>query len=335
MVIGRTYEYIKDGIKYSSVFKAAEFLPEKSNVSSALSVPILNNKVILVRQSDTGWWDIPGGHLEAGEDYLGAAQREVEEEAGVSADNHRVIGYFEITSTIIDPEAKEVYASPSMIVVTLSFVQKYISEWDYPQDINDRALVSFKHLDDYLVGRGDNSQMKEVLLYAKKILEEISVVYEFGFIKKDIDPSLPVTQVYGFCRDSKSGNFCLVRETGSDHFGLPGGGCEVGESPRGAFERELMEETQLKGENIRVVGATKIDMYLKDGKKHLQTILQFRFYADILNIPDFVPNRDGFEIEERIFVPFSDLSARVDWLKTEVGLLIINEINTIHGASIE
>ena len=318
-------EYKKNDIDYKSVFKRTNIIPENLTITAVLSVPILNNKVFLIKQSKNEWWDIPGGHIEEGENWKDTVNRELKEEAGVIVDHHQIIGYFEVTSTDI----KFTYPSPSAILVTLSFVQKYIPDWKNPEDILDREIVSFKQLDQYVGNREDNNQLTNILLFAKKELDVIGIAYEFSFIKNNIDFNIPVTQVYGFCKDISSGEFCIVRETGQTNYSLPGGGCEVGESPEDAFRRELMEETSFKSDNIILVGATKVDMFTSDKKTHLQTIFQVRFYTDIKEIVPFIPNKDGFEVEERIFVSPLDLLEKVDWLKTEVGSQVIDEINKL------
>lgn len=320
------YEYINKDLGYSSVFKESITVPEDLPITAVLSVPILNNKAFLIKQLDNGWWDIPGGHVEKGESWADTINRELREEAGIIVDHHKIIGYFEIISN--RPE-KSQYPSPSAILVTMSFVQKYIQDWQKPEDILDRAVVSFKQLEQYTVKREDNNQLTKVLVFAKKELDDIGIIYEFSFVKKNIDFNIPVTQVYGFCKDVSTGYFCIVRETGQSHYSLPGGGCEIGESPEVAFRRELLEETLFKVDNITLVGATKVDMYKPDRKTHLQTIFQVRFYTEIKEIVPFIPNKDGFEVEERQFVTFPDLLEKIDWLKTEVGSLVIEEINKL------
>ena len=323
------YNYTCKKIAYSSIFKETKFVPENLPITAVLSVPILNNKAFLVKQQESGWWDIPGGHIEDSENWEDSINRELREEVGIIVDNHQIIGYFEITSTASDLGTKSKYPSPSAILVTLSFVQKYIPNWEKPKDILDRAIVQFKRLDKYVGNREGSNQLMNVLLLAKKELDALSIIYEFSFVKDNIDFNIPVTQVYGFCKDASSDEFCIVRETGQNHYSLPGGGCEIGESPEEAFRRELMEEALLKTDDIALIGATRVDIYTPDKKTHLQTILQVRFYTDIKEIVPFIPNKDGFEIEERIFVSLPNLIEKVDWLKTEVGSKIIAEINKL------
>lgn len=53
-------------------------------LTSALSVVIVDDQVLLVRRSDTGEWLVPGGIVEPGEFAADAAERELLEETGVS-----------------------------------------------------------------------------------------------------------------------------------------------------------------------------------------------------------------------------------------------------------
>jgi len=329
MLNHKPYLYSKSGIEYSSLFIEALSIPEKLPITAVLSIPILNNKTILVKQSDTHFWDIPGGHIEEGENWKQAVDRELEEEAGITAKHHKIIGYFEITAKPSSPDIKLTYPSPSIILVTQSFVQKYIPNWKKPGDIIDRAIVSFKEVANYIGEREGGEQLAHVLSYAKRELDSIGIVYQFSFVTQDIDFDIPVTQVYGFCKDASSGEFCIVRETGQSHYSLPGGGCNIGEPPELAFRRELIEETLFKAGTVTLVGATQVDMYTPDKITHLQSIFQFRYYTEIKAVVPFIPNKDGFEVEERVFIPFSDLMEKVDWLKTEVGQLVIKEIHKL------
>lgn len=53
-------------------------------LTSALSVVIVDDQVLLVRRSDTGKWLVPGGIVEPGEFAADVAERELLEETGVS-----------------------------------------------------------------------------------------------------------------------------------------------------------------------------------------------------------------------------------------------------------
>ena len=57
-----------------------------------------DGKVLLVQRAKPplGLWSLPGGHVELGETALAAAQRELLEESGVTADLTAFVGLFEI-----------------------------------------------------------------------------------------------------------------------------------------------------------------------------------------------------------------------------------------------
>lgn len=60
-------------------------------------------ELLLVRHPTRGW-DIPGGHIEIGESVIEALERELLEEAGVTASNPDLIGYLEVNVPGMKPE---------------------------------------------------------------------------------------------------------------------------------------------------------------------------------------------------------------------------------------
>ena len=319
------YEFSKNNIIYKSIFNESKIVPDDLPITAVLSVPILNKKIVMVKHTNSVW-DIPGGHLEVGESWQEAINRELFEEAGIIVDYQQIIGYFKIT-TENSQNFENKYPSPSAILVTLSFVQKKKIGWRMNNEIEDRDLVSFNNLENLLKERKDNNQLLNVLNISKKILDTKDFSYQFSFID-DIEKNKNIfTQVYGFCRDLEKNLFCLVRDTGENHYSLPGGGCEINEFPKDAFIRELKEEAQLIASNIQFIGSTKVEVW--ENKKLLQTFLQARYYCEIQNIDEFIPNKDNFETEERIFVNFDELTQKISWLKTDSGVKCLKKIEEI------
>ena len=78
---------------------------KRSGISSG-GVVFFENRVLILQYKD-GTWTFPKGHLEAGETEQGAAQREVLEEAGVSAKSLERIGETRYTNN--RGEAREVH----------------------------------------------------------------------------------------------------------------------------------------------------------------------------------------------------------------------------------
>ena len=82
--------------------------------------------------------------------------------------------------------------------------------------------------------------------------------------------------VYAIVFDKKQKRYLTVR-TNSQHFFLPGGGMEVGETPEQALHRELLEET---GYTIRIeapIGRAKQYLIARNG----QAILNDAFFYKV------------------------------------------------------
>ena len=57
-----------------------------------------DGQVLLIQRAKqpAGLWSLPGGHVEFGETALAAAQRELLEESGITADLTEFVGFYEI-----------------------------------------------------------------------------------------------------------------------------------------------------------------------------------------------------------------------------------------------
>ena len=67
-------------MKITLISKGAEI--KKEEVSAVFLIGFIGDKIVACR-NERGW-DIPGGHLEDGEEPIDGVRRETEEEAGVS-----------------------------------------------------------------------------------------------------------------------------------------------------------------------------------------------------------------------------------------------------------
>ena len=78
---------------------------------SVFAVIEAQGKVLLARRSDIGWWNLPGGGMEAGETVDQALRREVSEEVGLNITIDFLVG---------------VYSKPQKSEVVLTF-------WCHPE----------------------------------------------------------------------------------------------------------------------------------------------------------------------------------------------------------
>lgn len=78
-------------------------LPRKRS-SSGLLICDDMGRLLLVKPRYKGYWDLPGGHVEAGESPHAAAQREAKEELGVTVDVGRllVVDYFPARGDVVE-----------------------------------------------------------------------------------------------------------------------------------------------------------------------------------------------------------------------------------------
>ena len=110
----------------------------------------------------------------------------------------------------------------------------------------------------------------------------------------------------------------LVRDKYESRFTLPGGGIEPEETPKDALVREFIEEAQFQPKNIRLLGS--LEVIEKDNLGNIvKRYQQVRFVCRSGKIKEFVPEKDGWETVERIFVPANKLGLYLKWLKYPTG----------------
>jgi ADP-ribose pyrophosphatase YjhB (NUDIX family) len=137
---------------------------------------------------------------------------------------------------------------------------------------------------------------------------QIKYIWHPGVIPDDI----PIQQVYGFCV-SKDNLVCLVRDKEEQRFTPVGGGVEKGETALVGLQREFNEEAQFFPSNPKLLGSLEVinPGATEEIQKHN---LQVRYVCEIDDIDKFIPGKDGFETEERIFVYYKDLPKYVGFI---------------------
>lgn len=129
-------------------------------------------------------------------------------------------------------------------------------------------------------------------------------------------------QVYGFCMNKNK--VVLGRDKDETRFTLPGGRVDPGENAKEALVREFREEVQFEPQDIELLGSLEVNVKDKSGKStnHHQ---QVRFVCRIDDPGEFVPEKDGWETVERIFVDPKELPNYIDWLHYPTGKIQYQE----------
>ncbi len=316
---------IEDKIR-NSVFQffPSKKLPSKYPITTPFTFTFIGSDLVLCFDKNNQWNPL-GGHMEIGENYKDTLIRESNEEAGVAIirSSIKTIGY--ILNTNLKSNVPSKYPNVNILPITVSFVSKVDQNWT-PLETKTRGIFRRSQALSLMKKRNDNNQMYEILQEVYRFIDEKKHQTSFNYFPNKKLPNVPVTQVFTFCKDNTN-KFCIVRDHDESFFSLPGGGCELGETPEECINRELDEEAQISCKNMKLLGS--IVVKLTYNNKVVSKFQQLRYLADLNIQKEFIPQKDRFEVIERQFVPLSELKSKVMILQNPNGELIIDQINSL------
>lgn len=146
--------------------------------------------------------------------------------------------------------------------------------------------------------------------------ETTSVVWH----KAAVLSGVKVLQAYIFALTNDN-QIILVRDEDETRFTLPGGGIEANETPEQGIQRELMEEAQVAGKDLILLGSIEVKIYDEKGEL-VDYHQQIRYACRVEHLGDFIPRKDGFETVERIHVDIFDIPAYIPWMKKPNGMAL-------------
>lgn len=128
----------------------------------------------------------------------------------------------------------------------------------------------------------------------------------------DIKQYSPVAQIYGLCLNDDQ-QVLICRETESDRWGLPGGTPEGAETPVDTLRRELVEEVDIKVDQIKLLGLQQVKFPHNPNHQQGELFYQARFFCHIIQLLPQTTDPDTGLIYQRKFVSLSDLNQHLNW----------------------
>jgi len=314
-------EYIKKNkngdVKFT--FIKSNELPDLP-ITTPLTFAFIGYDLLLAKKK-SGDWDILGGKVEKDEFWIDALKREALEEAGVYIDNIDILGY--VLAEHDNPDIS--FPKKSILPVTISFVKEVLYDWKKYETL-DRRLFRKKHALKEFETKNDNKQIYRIFneIVYPYLTGEYSVEFGLADSIKDLT-TYPVTQTMSFI--SVNDKFLVVRDYDEKEFSLVGGGCELDENIFSSAKREILEEAQLRVDELEFVSSTVVKLY--NNNKHVVSKLQqikFVGKKNDYDINSFVPRKNGFETEEVKLVQMEEL-LKTKILNNQNGRAIVESLN--------
>ncbi len=298
-----------------SQFIESKNLPADIQISSFINFVHFGSEVILTPDDGTSWGPV-SGEIKGQVDWRKELVRETGEKAGVLVDGVVLCGYISNESKVGDSDSVTTI-SP----ICYSYCHDINPTWT-PKGIMTRELFSHSNVKEHLAKRNDEGQMLELYLYIHDQFNR-DLRIEFSFLPDEMPDVIFVTSAMVFCIDDDN-RICLVKDGDEDFYSLPGGGRRLLESPLECAKRELQEEAQITAKNFKIFGSIIVSFYSNDVL--ISKMQQARYICDVDVMGEFIPFKDGFETDERIFVQADQLLTLGKQFKNNNGIQIVEHL---------
>lgn len=318
------YQTSNEGREANFQFHRSNKLPHNYPISTPFTFAFIGEDVVLCLDKNN-WWNPLGGHIEVNEDYKDTLVRESQEEAGIniSKSSIKAVGYILNTNNGKVTTAK--YPAVNLLPITRSFVTEINTNW-IQMETKDRAIYRRRRALELMRERDDSNQMYEILESVYEDFDKQKYAVSYKYFPRRIFKSVPVTQVFTFCLNTDN-KICVVRDEGESFFSLPGGSCELNETPEECIARELNEEAQMTCKDLSLLGTILVEF--KKGNKTVSKFQQLRYMAKVDAIETFIPYKNEFETIERQFLDVSQLGTKVKILQNNNGETILKQVSEL------
>jgi 8-oxo-dGTP diphosphatase len=158
-----TPEIWKESNSYT-LFHASTVVPKGLPITSVRAYVLVGQKLLLAKVPRG--WDLPGGHIEAGEDPMDAVLREVHEETGVLLRTLRLVGFLKIVNDA-DDVTNSKYPLQSCMLIYFANIPKFATKFSGLHESTARRAVSINNISQY--HHNWTKSKEEILNYAVMI----------------------------------------------------------------------------------------------------------------------------------------------------------------------